>query len=90
MSQEQDDKLDKILSSLDELNGRVEKMGRGLYGDVQNKQVGLMQKHYDLADEVKALKEKDQRRTWMIAGFSSAASLGLPLFWEWIKKHFSG
>jgi hypothetical protein len=81
MSDHAEEKIDRLID-------QVEKMNRGLYGDPENKQKGLMQVVYDNVDEVKQLKEKDQRRTWMIAGFSSAASLTLPVLWEWAKKIF--
>lgn len=72
---------------LRDIHSEVQQIRRGLYGDEINKQPGLMQKHYELAGEVKTLKEKDQRRTWIIAGFSSATSLSFPFIWDWIKKH---
>jgi hypothetical protein len=81
MSQHDEDRIDKLIE-------QVEKMNRGLYGDEENKQKGLMQVVYENVDDVKQLKEKAQRRTWMIAGASSTGSLLLPVVWEWMKKTF--
>lgn len=82
MSATEEDKLDRLID-------QVEKLNRGLYGDAENKQKGLMQVVYDNVEDVRKLKEMNQKKTWMIAGFSSAASLVLPMLWEWIKKHFA-
>lgn len=81
MSLEENDKLDKVLAQL-------EKMNRGLYGDPDNKVVGLMQDHFELKADVLKLKEKDKYKTWTIAAFTSGASFGLPFLWDWFKQHF--
>lgn len=81
MSAQENDKLDRLID-------QVEKMNRGLYGDAENKVPGLMQSHYEVKAEVLQMKEAQKKRTWMIAGFSSAASLTLPVLWEWLKKTF--
>lgn len=82
MSAEQEDKLQLILDE-------VAKINRGLYGDPVNKVPGMMQSHYDLKAEFDLEKENRKKRTWMIAGFSSAASFSLPVLWEWFKKIFN-
>jgi hypothetical protein len=81
MSAQENDKLDRLID-------QVEKMNRGLYGDAENKVPGLMQSHYEVKADVLAMKENQKKRVWMIAGFSSAASLTLPALLEWIKKTF--
>lgn len=81
MSVPEEDKLDKIIRAID-------KIDRGLYGDADNKVPGLMQNHYELKARMDLMQEREKKRTYLIAGFSSAASLGLPFVWEWVKKTF--
>lgn len=79
MSQEQ--KIDQILNQL-------EKMNRGLYGDADNKMPGLMQRHYELKEDVDKLKEKDKRRQWILYGGSSVIGFLAPIVWQWLKSLF--
>ena len=81
MSANEEEKIDKLIA-------QVEKMNRGLYGDAENKVPGLMQSHYEVKADVQELKENQKKRVWIIAGFSTAASISLPLFIEWFKKQF--
>lgn len=74
MSQQEDDKLDKILK-------QVESINRGLYGDAVNKVPGLMQQHYELDAKVDKLQESEKKRTWMAGG----VSLTFPLVVMWLK-----
>jgi hypothetical protein len=73
MSQDQDDKLDRILNKLDEQGEEIMKMNRGLYGDPHNKVPGLMQGHYELKTDVDKIKEFKKKATWTFAGLTTAA-----------------
>jgi hypothetical protein len=75
MSKEEDDKLDIIIR-------QVQKINLGLYGDEDNKIVGMMQKHYELEADVKNLKDTKKWATAWIAGFSVAMSF----IGSWIKS----
>lgn len=88
MSIEEQADIKRLLLKVEAISDHVESIDRGLYGDPKNKVPGLMQQLYETKEEVQVLKDKDKKRTWMIAGFSSAASLTLPVLWEWVKKHF--
>jgi hypothetical protein len=79
MSQEQ--KIDQILSQL-------EKMNRGLYGDSDNKMPGLMQRHYELKEDVDKLKEKEKRRQWIVYGGTTVLGFTAPAIIDWIKNLF--
>lgn len=75
MSQQEEDKLDKLIKMVD-------KMNRGLYGDADNKVPGLMQAHYELHSDVVKLKENEKKKAWMAAG----TSVTLPLIVMWFKE----
>jgi hypothetical protein len=86
MSAEEQTDLKRLLSIMEEIGEKVESIDRGLYGDDKNKVPGLMQKQLQVEDRVKVLEDKDKKRVWMVAGFSSAAGLGIPSLLDWIKK----
>jgi len=65
MSQQEEDKLDIIIKKLD-------KMERGLYGDIDNKVPGIMQSFYELKADVEKLKEHRRKAIWWGAGFITA------------------
>ena len=71
----QEEKIDHILR-------KVDKIDRGLYGDVENKQEGLMQKHYEVATRVKDLEDQKTKAIYWGTGLFA----GLALTWEVIKK----
>jgi hypothetical protein len=83
---ERDDRLGDILKEIRTISSQVGKMNRGLYGDDENKQPGLMQKHYEVEGRVKKLEKKDERRTYMIAGATSIGTFSLPMLWKWITE----
>jgi hypothetical protein len=86
MSAEEQTDLKRLFQKMEEIGDKVESIDRGLYGDAKNKVVGLMQKQFEVEDRVKVLEDKDKKRVWMVAGFSSAASFTLPMLWDWFKK----
>jgi hypothetical protein len=86
MSAEEQTDLKRLFQKMEEIGDKVESIDRGLYGDAKNKVAGLMQKQFEVEDRVKVLEDKDKKRMWMVAGFSSAAGLGIPSLLDWIKK----
>jgi hypothetical protein len=75
MSAEENNKLDKIYDA-------VEKIHRGLYGDAENKQPGLMQKHFEIEDRVKEIENRNKK----IAYYGMGLFAGLAFAWEFFKK----
>jgi hypothetical protein len=86
MSAEEQTDLKRLFQKMEEIGDKVESIDRGLYGDAKNKVVGLMQKQFEVEDRVKVLEDKDKKRMWIAAGFSSAITLVVPVVWDWIKK----
>ena len=81
MSQNEEDKIDKLIQE-------VARMNRGLYGDSENKQKGLMQVVYDTVDDVDKIKDKQKRMSYTLGGLGLAGTVTWPFIWESIKKYF--
>jgi hypothetical protein len=74
MSAQEDDKLDRILQT-------VEKISRGVYGDPDNGVDGLIKENKDQEKRISALEDHQKKQKWMIAG----VSFSVPVIIHFVK-----
>ena len=80
MSDQQEDKLDKIIAKLETIE-------RGVYGDPQNQVPGLIETDRSQDKRITALEDQNKKQKYTIAGIGLASGIGFPYFIEWVKKH---
>jgi RNA binding exosome subunit len=95
MSDEQEDKIDRVLSLLEDHTKDLATIKRGVYGDPVNKVSGLidtdrMQDEVlkDHQNQINELKEENKKRKWTLAGFSAAISITGGIIWHFVKDIF--
>lgn len=84
MSDKENDKLDKILSRMDEHSEELQTIKRGIYGDERNDVPGLLKENKDQEKRIKSLEEYRKKGAYMVAGFT----LSWPVIWHQIKQYF--
>jgi hypothetical protein len=75
MNANEDSKIDLLIEKVDRIN-------RGLYGDAENKQPGLMQDHYAIKDKVEKLEDHRKKAIY----YGSGLFVGLQVAWLLFKE----
>ena len=84
MSEKENDKLDKILSRMDEHSEELQTIRRGIYGDKENGVPGLLANDKDQEKRLKSLEEFKKKIVYTVGGIT----LVVPPFIQEIKKYF--
>lgn len=83
MSQNENEKLDKILAHLETQGQEIHLIKRGMYGDPLNGTNGLIKDNLDQERRIKSLEEDGKKQKWIIAGFSFSVPVITMLVKEW-------
>ena len=84
---------DLLTKELKEINNKLDKMDRAIYGDAENQVLGLIDYNKEARDSMKDIEERvhtlekiKSSMKYYISGLATAASLGGASVWEWITR----
>lgn len=86
MSDNEQIKLNYIIQKLEAQDKKLDSIHRGVYGDPENKVLGLIDRQESDERRIKTLEDDKKKAIWIGTGFVAAMqAIGMTL-WEFFKK----